>query len=238
MVRRNDVVFLGGDFNMALFRVVDELRHYGISATFLGSFAWCKPRGSDAASSTSRASPAMAGDKFPGVYFDSLGLFALQPIQDLKRLHNLGNLRLDAALPPGAHLREFLKAEGYSERSYLGRGEAIEAAFRSDTRGGGVEWPRATLPMVKQKALIPEVWDATNTLRGHGAHMPLLFYVGKRGFRSTERLKQREVNMTARGWGPGSPNRIRHMQGLGKGKDNDKGKGDQGKDDTKGCSNM
>ena len=98
MIRRNDVAFLGGDFNMALFQVPDDLRHFGINATFLGSYAWCKPRGSDAASSTSRASPALAGDKFPGVYFDSLGLFALQPVEDLKRLHNLNSLRSDA--PP------------------------------------------------------------------------------------------------------------------------------------------
>ena len=70
--------------------------------------------------------------------------------------------------------------------------------------------------------------------------MPLLFYVGKRGFRSTERLEQRELNMIARGWGPGSPNRTRLMQGLGKGKgkDNDKGKGDKGKGDTKGSKGM
>ena len=75
--------------------------------------------------------------------------------------------------------------------------------------------------------------------------MPLLFYVGKRGFRSTERLEAREVNMTARGWGPGSPNRTRLMQGQaaakgkGKDKDDDKGKGkDKGKGDTKGCKGM
>ena len=157
----------------------------------------------------------MAGDKFLGVYFDSLGLFALQPIEDLRRLHNLDNLQLDAVLPPGQHLREFLKAEGYSERSYLGRGEAIEAAYRSDTRGGGVEWPRATVPMIKQKALIPEFWDATGSVRGHGAHMPLLFYVG-----NTKGCKGRGDTI---------------CKGLG-------GKGDtkgcEGKGDTKGCNGM
>ena len=126
MIRRNDVAFLGGDFNMALFLVADEMRHYGINATFLGSFAWCRPRGSDAASSTSRTSPAMAGEKFPGVNFDSLGLFALQPIEDLKRLHNMGNLRADAATDDPQRLHEFLNAEGYGERSYLGSGGGEE----------------------------------------------------------------------------------------------------------------
>ena len=92
--------------------------------------------------------------------------------------------------------------------------------------------------MVKQKALIPEVWDAANALRGHGAHMPLLFYVGKRGFRSTERLEARELNMTARGWGPGSPNRTRLMQGHAAAKGKGDAKGCKGKGDAKGCKGM
>ena len=59
--------------------------------------------------------------------------------------------------------------------------------------------------------------------------MPLLFYVDNLGLRTPERLEAREANMTARGWGPGSANRARLMQGQckdkGKGKDDAKGKG-------------
>ena len=166
MIKRGDATFLGGDFNMSLFVVADQLRPWGIQATFLGSYAWQRPPGGDAASSSSRAAPALAGRTFPGVMFDSLGLFALQPIANLRRVHNMGSLRVDAAADDPLRLDQFLAAEGYSEKSYVGEGRAIEAAFRSDTRGGGVAWQRDTLPMVKQQRLLPEVRDNKITLMG------------------------------------------------------------------------
>ena len=120
-------------------------------------------------------------------------------------------LRLPVLRDDRAHkLDEFKLAQGYPASAYLGGEPKILAAFqdqRCNTHGDGV----AELAHIKQKALRPEVWDATGHLKGHGAHMPLLFYVGDLPRRSEARLEAREEAMVHRGWRPGSINRWRLM---------------------------
>ena len=69
------------------------------------------------------------------------------------------------------------------------------ANTRGYIHGGGYGDEEALLPHIKQKAIRPEVWDATGHLSGRGAHMPVLFYVGDRSRRSEQRLVEREIHM-------------------------------------------
>ena len=213
LIKRDNVAFVGGDFNMALFQVRNMLREHDIDATFLGSYVW-------------RAVTRGRGEAgLPGCRYDSLGLFAVVPVSNFTRLIRVPMLQGDGA----TELDEFETCQGYPESSYLGGQEAILANFtqpRHDIHGGGDD-----LPDIKQKRLRPEVWDATGHLMGHGAHMPLLFYVGDRSRRSSEALESREQKMIRRGWGPASANRAKGMamhphKGKGKAADKGKGKGD------------
>ena len=215
-VKRNNVSFVGGDFNMALFQGQSMLREGGVDATFLGSYAWLHTdtRGGGAGTGTLQQ-----------CRFDSLGLFAVCPVSTVSRLFGPNEVR------SGQGMREFGDGQGYPHHSYVGGLDAVIEAFKL-TRGSG---ERAhALPHIKQKALNPDVWDAPGRLFVGGGHMPLLFYVGDRSLRTTERLEAREQDMIERGWGPASNNRSRHMgreQGKGKGKD--KGQ-DKGKDKGNG----
>ena len=214
-VKRFNVCFVGGDFNMSLFAVVDTLRDHGIEAQFLGSYAWrYNTRGC-----------GVAG--LPGCRYDSLGFFAVQPTVRISRMITLPSLHGSG----GRKLDEFDLAQGYPASSYVGGETKVCAAFEHHTHGDG----DAKLPPITQKALRPQVWDATGHLRGRGAHMPLLFFVGTLNRRSIERLEAREANMVRRGWGPGSDNRRRFMErtGMNKGKDKGEGKG-KAKDKGKG----
>ena len=213
-IQRNNVSFVGGDFNMALFVAKDELKAYGIDAVFLGSYAWRQKdtRGSGV-------------EGLPGCRYDSLALFAVRPVSTISRL-----LRQAALRGIGARdLDEFEDAHGYPSSSYLGGEEKILAVYQDErpaTHGSG-----ECLPHIKQKALRPQVWDATGHLQGRGAHMPLLFYVGERGRRTETRLDAREINMIRRGWGPASlrRNRLMERQGRGRGEGEVKGEGAKGK---------
>ena len=67
-VKRYNFIFVGGDFNMALFLAQEALRDYSIDALFWGSYAWrdLEIRGS-----------GVVG--LPGCRYDSLGFFAVKP---------------------------------------------------------------------------------------------------------------------------------------------------------------
>ena len=74
----NNVSFVGGDFNMAVFQATEELRQRGIDATFLGSYAW-------------RQADILHGEEVPqaglaGCRYDSLGLYAIRPVTSFSRL--------------------------------------------------------------------------------------------------------------------------------------------------------
>ena len=211
-IRRHSVTFVGGDFNMSLLTVVFELRKHNVGATFLGSHVWLEhnTRGRG------------ASDRLTDCRFDSLGLFAVTAVTAISRA------LVSADLRTGNNLQEHVKGQGYPATSYLGGMKAVDAAFLS-THGRGVS---DALPHIKQKAICAEAWDAPNALFASGAHMPLLFYIGDRSYRTEKKLEEREAKMAARGWGPGSTNRYRLMERQavkGKGKNDGKGKGD-GKD--------
>ena len=219
-VKRSNVCFMGGDFNMSLFEVTKTLRARDIDAQFLGSYAWRQiTRG--------RGVPGL-----PGCRYDSLGFFAVQPTISVTRTLTLPSLRGSG----GRKLDEFENVQGYPASAYLGGESAIEAAFEDHTHGDG----EAMLPPITQKALRPKVWDATGHLHSKGGHMPLLFYVGARSRRSDARLEAREANMVARGWGPKSWLRWKLMeqQGKNKGKGKDKGGKDKDEDEGRGVGSL
>ena len=205
--KRHRVSFIGGDFNMALFQAEETMRERGLEAVFLGSYAWREK--------ITRGSGESPVPGLGGARYDSLALFAVEPVSTLTRVISPSMLRGEGE----SALHEFVqkKAQGYQAHSYKGGEVAILAAFEPwgpSTHGSGDN----PLPHIKQKVLRPEVWDATGILSGRGAHMPLLWYVGDISGRSNAALVAREKRMTQRGWGPGSANRARLMRAQGKGK--------------------
>ena len=213
---RDGVSFIGGDFNMALFSAAEELHKHGLNAVFLGSYAWRvqDTHGGGAALETVR--------------YDSLGCFAVEPVSSIARLITPAMLHGQW----GDRLHEFTTAQGYNADAYVGKQAAILKAFEplpDGTRGGGDE-----LPPIRQRPLYPGAWDATQRLHNHGAHMPVMFFVGKNSGRSTKALTRREFEAVKREWGPGSDNRTWLMARSGKGKDSGKGKNSgKGKDTGK-----
>ena len=197
---------------MALFCAQDELRSRGLWATFLGSYAWRQE--------VTRGGGAVEEPGLAGCRYDSLGLFALKPVSTFSRLLTVPTLRGEGA----KNLQAFDIMQGYKATAYQGGEQKILAAYGDTvgyTHGDG-----DSLPHIKQKALQTQIWDATGRLRGHGAHMPLLFYVGEKSGRSEQALTTREQNMVHRGWGPSSVNRAWQMtKGAEKGKGKGKGKG-------------
>ena len=206
---------------MALFVVERELRARGIQVVFLGSYVW---RMHD----NTLGGGGRAG--FESARFDSLGLFSVKKVRWVTRFITLPViLGTDAKMK----LHVFREAQGYPCSSFLGDRPAIEDAHREHvlTHVDGDAEAEEPLPGVRQKIVCPDMWDAPGQLTGHGAHMPLLFFVGDRPHRTNASLTSREGRMTARGWGPNSENRrwhMTHVQGKGKGKgmgkDKDKGK--------------
>ena len=209
---------------MALFKVKETLARNGIDCTFLGSYAW---RQTD-------NTPGGGGNVgMSRCRFDSLGLFAVKKVTGFERLLTVADIQGGRE----KDLHEFQYAQGYPSTSYLGGDTAIIEALNDYgvvTRGGGAASSSSNdqteveeaLPFVKQKPIDPRVWDAPGQLRGHGAHMPLLFFVGDRPLRSEDSLTAREARMVARGWGPGSHKRNHFMTHI---LPNQKGKGKKGK---------
>ena len=208
---------------MALFDTKDALHKHGIDAVFLGGYAWRE------VDTRGRGEPGLRG-----VGFDSLGMFALEPVSTFKRLVTVPML-LGTADNKLDQYESKHAAQGYPAHAYVGVESKVLDAYADPnphTHDGGER-----LPHIVQKRLIPEVWDAYGALMGHGAHQPLLFYMGDRPRRTPEGLARREENMNQRGWGPGSTNRFNFMERGGKNKGKDKGKGkdiDKGKGKGKG----
>ena len=184
---------------MALFKVKETLARNGIDCTFLGSYAW---RQTD-------NTPGGGGNVgMSRCRFDSLGLFAVKKVTGFERLLTVADIQGGRE----KDLHEFQYAQGYPSTSYLGGDTAIIEALNDYgvvTRGGGAASSSSNdqteveeaLPFVKQKPIDPRVWDAPGQLRGHGAHMPLLFFVGDRPLRSEDSLTAREARMVAMGVG-------------------------------------
>ena len=212
-IKRHNVSFMGGDFNMALLSAGAELHKRGVDVSFLGSYVWLErnTRGGG------------APDRLHDCRYDSLGLFAATAVSTIARILEPTDLR------SGEKLVEFKKdkGQGYASTSYLGGLRAIDRAFNiTHGRGDG-----DAMPHIKQKMISAQAFDAPNVLFAGGAHMPLLFYVGERGHRTEKKLEKREQGMIARGWGPSSANRYQLMErqaakGKGKGKAKSEDKGD------------
>ena len=203
-IKRHNVSFLGGDFNMALFDTQFQMRKHRIDATFLGSYVWLdqNTRGGGAT------------DQLQDCRYDSLGLFAVTAVSSVQRFLVPDELRKDDK----EKLQTFVEGQGYPATSYMGGQRAIGAAFTITHGGGDPE----SMPRIKQKVISAQNWDKPNILFASGAHMPLLFYVGGRSHRCEKRLEGRDHNMAARGWGPSSANSRRLME---RSKATDKGNG-------------
>ena len=190
MVKKHEVTFIGGDFNMALFAAKGQLAVRSVTSTFLGSYAWRH-------TSETTHVPQQG---FAGVRFDSMGLFAVGAVTSVSRW-----ITPEITPPPGVEFTTFEKGQGYVAKSYGGE-NAVRAAFASPVLGC-VAGHEETSVVIKQKLLsfhlFVEDTDGTpKSLLGKGAHMPLLFYWGSKSRRSAEAIAKRQLGDVNRGWGP------------------------------------
>ena len=185
MIRRNDVLFLGGDFNMALFVVPGQMWSRSLETRWCGSYAWRK-----AGSATSR-SPAVAGP----LHLDSMGFFAIGPAPRVEPWISMQALSDEHS---EKHLETFPNGQGYEASSYCGGMKSIKECLTgrwstppqtsADLHGDGPDPPH---PHIKQKRIRKDLWDIGNQLFAAGAHMPLLFFIGEQGRRSAQALDRR-----------------------------------------------
>ena len=101
------VSFLGGDFNMALFVVPEQMWSRSLETRWCGSYAWRK------ADSATSSSPAVAGQ----LRFDSMGFFALGPAPRVEPWISMLVLSDEHSQK---HLETFPNGQGYEASSYCG----------------------------------------------------------------------------------------------------------------------
>ena len=195
MVRDHNIEVIGGDFGMALFKARGALQHLGVQATFLGSWAWRQLRDNRG-----------GGEAIPGIEglrFDSLGLYAVVPVQSCQRLITPAMLS-STQTPQTPDFCEFEKGPGCGAAS-CGGAALVKDEFEPVVTGRthDAEQP---LPPVKQKAVTFLIFDGEDRLLTKEAHMPLLFFVGERGKRSEDAAARRNAE------------RRQGKQGKGKGK--------------------
>jgi len=211
ILRTNDVDFLCGDFNMALWRVVPERKARGLQITMLAFYPWACTHGGVATivEYLDEDNPEdTIGACHDEVRFDSCGIFALKPVTDLHREFNPEHLRDPDKLP------KFPTGQGYPITSYVGKTDSVVASLHSIHVGGERQ---RRLPKCYQKLVNMEKWDLNHLLWNKGGHMPLLVYVGDNCYRGNESLTRREGEHIRRGWGPFSANRKEHFRRSGQG---------------------
>ena len=194
VLREHEVHVLMGDFNMALFKVVPELRSRGVPATLVAWYPWRSELGK----------VMMA---------DSCGIFMCVPAVctplfkenalDAKNLHSWGvnggpGCSLDSFLPRTDNLTAKLQqtftavaVENKGKGKGKGRGPpglAVEDEAQNKGKGrakGKKEGKRTDLT-VHEKRLDLEVWKFRGQNHG-GSHFPLAAFTGNVGRRSEAR---------------------------------------------------
>ena len=165
MVKKHDVTFIGGDFNMALFAAKGQLAVRSVTSTFLGSYAWRQ----------SSETTQVAQQGFAGVRFDSMGLFAVGAVTSVSRWIT------PEITPLQADFITTLKGQGYVPSSYGGE-NAVRQAFAPAVMVSEAG-DEQTSVVIKQKTptfhlFIEDETGTPESLLGKGAHMPLLFFWG------------------------------------------------------------
>ena len=164
--------------------------------------------------------------------FDSLGFFCVWPVPTFKRyitpemLHSRQQ-HWTGDLP---QLQKLWVGQGYKASSYKCEMEDIIKAFDNTmtkvhtgkttpvTPGSATHGDGESAPLVHQKILNSNVWDAMRLLHGRGAHSPCMWYVGDKSCRSDEACEKREAGQNMRDWGPGQAkrNNIMAREGCGR----------------------
>ena len=194
VLREHEVHVLMGDFNMALFRVVPELRSRGVPATLVAWYPWRSELGK----------VMMA---------DSCGIFMCVPAickplfeenaLDAKNLHSWGvnggpGCDLDCFLPKNVTFRAKLQHTFTAvavENKGKGKGKEWgppglvvedEAQNKGKGRAKGKKEGKRTDLTVHEKRLDLEVWKFRGQNHG-GSHFPLAAFTGNVGRRSEAR---------------------------------------------------
>ena len=162
---------------------------------------------------------------------DSCGIFIAFPVGKFSRVRDEGHFAGHSG-----KLDCFTRGQGYPLDSYVGGAPMMRKTFALSGMLAASTAPAAAgsppvPPLCKEKPIKFDRWDPTGKLFVKGGHAPLVAVIeGNVAGRGKGSLAAREHAATARGWGPGSAHRARHMQELGhdpkpyKGKD--KGDGD------------
>ena len=121
-IKRHNVSFLGGDFNMALFDTAFQLRKHRVDATFLGSHVWLDQN----------AHGGGAPDQLQDCRHDSLGLFAVTAVSTISRFLVPAELRKDEK----AKLQRFEKGPHTEKRAPIRRPQSTRKAPARERKGG------------------------------------------------------------------------------------------------------
>ena len=203
-ITRYQVRLLAGDFNMALWCVVPELRRRGIRVDIAAWFPWrCTSEG-----------------VFEDVVkCDSEAVFVIGGARSIKLRSSAFALGLESAPAYKEQVpASFFAGQGYPLHSYLPK-KSQEQAVREtlSLSAAVVATGPPLLPPCREKRGKPEVFDPNGNLFTMGVHMPLMAFFGDHPRRTAEALERRENKARSRG---------KHFgKGKGKGKGKEKGKG-------------
>ena len=201
-VAEHNVNFIGGDFNMALFKTQRELQKRGVNTVFLGSWAWRQKEN------------GVPVPGFAGVRFDSMGLFAVGEVTQVPNFTRwikpsmLTGKEVTWDTGSQDRLPEFFKSAGFAASSYGGE-ELVKSHFMTSTsermpptHGDG----EYRFPRILQKKPRHEITDAFPDNRheniiARGVHCPCTWFVGQKSWRAPESQARRHDNAVKRGWG-------------------------------------
>jgi len=202
LIRQYKVDILAGDFNMSMFCVTPQLKHFLVDACMAGAFAWTLPW--DAGRSTNVEDRVM---------IDSVGIWVVHRLVGLRNWFTYEHL-LDKA----SDLPTFARGQGYTPQTYRGAPKCIQDSFDLSRQMVGLPlvderfedpkdapWPRAT-----SKPAHSLKWDPNNELFRMGGHAPILLFIGDKPKRSEKSIERRGEKYNDR---------------MGKGTDKGKGRG-------------
>ena len=178
-LRRNNIRFMSGDFNMALTKVVPELRSRGITADLC---AWYPYFASNAAHDQT-------------LHLDSCAIFviggnaAVQMPWDERHMHTFASHDTSTGLPiyDGAHPGQSWKCYRPLNLTIPNLlGPLLERNFIAPVAAA----QNRTYLRVKQKQLARDIWELDGRVHG-GAHFPLAVYTVGNSFRSATAAKRR-----------------------------------------------
>ena len=196
---RYGIRVLAGDFNMALWCVVPELRRRGIRVDIAAWFPWrCTSEG-----------------VFEDVTkCDSEGIFVIGGARSIKLRSSASALGLESA-PFEVEEEEgpasFVAGQGYPLHSYLPKNRQEQAVRETLSLSAAVvATGPPLLPPCREKRVKTGVFDPNGNLFTMGVHMPLLVFMGDKPRRTAQALERRENKARDRG--------VHFGKGKGKGK--------------------